>query len=707
MRRIRTYFSIIILLVSAGLLTAQEELYFEKNQDKIQAIEKLWLEQGIPVIINEWAKDDSLKISFTVVFKEKFRDLIYHDRKEFFSFANDPKVSYPELERPRHWLKDKNAAYMLRLNEEYTKWSGGGPGIPGVVNFYGGKPLVIPYDPNPLLTPQCVHPDIDSALEDWSTDTGYMNGALNPLYNSYTPAIGTYDPLKKIQSYNNPGYPYDLLVGGTALPKIYPGSSNNWSVKLENNENGNGLSHISRHFTVDVNDPWIVYRYAVVLQDPGDHADNHRPFFEVRMTDSSDSSIDCAYYRVIAKPPIEGFVQVPGTNFYWRDWTSVIIPLDEYAGTDVTLHFTVGDCALGGHLGYAYIDAACLDDDLVLDALCDPDQLIIAPKGFDFYHWTGEDIPEDNYRNSLVINKAGTYKVDLITVTGCEVSREIVVPFDCPETPDTCTLTGITTNISDCDEATNTYTINGQVTIGGVTNGYLVVTAGNESKIYPGPFSGPVLYSLAGLPANGQAVPLKFRLYTSRHLSSYTLSCEEITGFEAPEACGSVSFVPCEDCLKGFEPGEDRTYVVSTWVKKDSASALDYEYTDPFVKIGLYDGSTWTYHTFYAEGDIIDGWQRISEEFFIPVGTEQISVQLGTSTQSAYFDDLRLYPSDGSFKTFVYDPINLRLVAELDENNYATFYEYDEEGALVRIKKETERGVMTIQENRNYQVKKP
>jgi hypothetical protein len=40
-------------------------------------------------------------------------------------------------------------------------------------------------------------------------------------------------------------------------------------------------------------------------------------------------------------------------------------------------------------------------------------------------------------------------------------------------------------------------------------------------------------------------------------------------------------------------------------------------------------------------------------------------------------------------------------MAELDERNYATFYEYDEEGKLIRVKKETEKGVMTIQENRD------
>ena len=52
-------------------------------------------------------------------------------------------------------------------------------------------------------------------------------------------------------------------------------------------------------------------------------------------------------------------------------------------------------------------------------------------------------------------------------------------------------------------------------------------------------------------------------------------------------------------------------------------------------------------------------------------------------------------------KSFVYNTVNLRLMAELDENNYATFYEYDDDGTLIRVKKETERGIMTIQETRS------
>jgi len=56
-------------------------------------------------------------------------------------------------------------------------------------------------------------------------------------------------------------------------------------------------------------------------------------------------------------------------------------------------------------------------------------------------------------------------------------------------------------------------------------------------------------------------------------------------------------------------------------------------------------------------------------------------------------------------KSYIYDPRTLRLSAELDENNYATYYDYDEEGQMVRVKKETIRGIKTIKETRASQQK--
>ncbi|HEY1200087.1 MAG TPA: hypothetical protein VGE79_03850, partial [Niastella sp.] len=64
-----------------------------------------------------------------------------------------------------------------------------------------------------------------------------------------------------------------------------------------------------------------------------------------------------------------------------------------------------------------------------------------------------------------------------------------------------------------------------------------------------------------------------------------------------------------------------------------------------------------------------------------------------------------IHPFNAQMKSFAYDAVSLRLMAELDENNYATFYEYDDDGSLVRVKKETERGVQTIKESRSALMK--
>ncbi|NRA12676.1 MAG: hypothetical protein HRT57_12035, partial [Crocinitomicaceae bacterium] len=102
-------------------------------------------------------------------------------------------------------------------------------------------------------------------------------------------------------------------------------------------------------------------------------------------------------------------------------------------------------------------------------------------------------------------------------------------------------------------------------------------------------------------------------------------------------------------------------------------------------------------------GEIIEGWQRIVGSFEIPLNTTDLNIHLKNDHQSidAFFDDIRIHPFNASMKSYVYDPETYWLTAELDDNNYATFYEYDKEGQLIRIKKETARGIMTIQESRS------
>lgn len=166
---------------------------------------------------------------------------------------------------------------------------------------------------------------------------------------------------------------------------------------------------------------------------------------------------------------------------------------------------------------------------------------------------------------------------------------------------------------------------------------------------------------------------------------------------------------PCEDCIGSFKPLPEGKYVLSAWVKESGVPSSTTTYLNSSIKIHLYNADYSEIPTnleYYGQGAIIDEWQRLEGEFIIPDFAAYIGIELIAQNGDAYFDDIRVSPFDASMKSYVYDPVNLRLVAELDERNYATFYEYDEEGKLIRVKKETERGIMTIQETRYNTSKK-
>ncbi len=157
----------------------------------------------------------------------------------------------------------------------------------------------------------------------------------------------------------------------------------------------------------------------------------------------------------------------------------------------------------------------------------------------------------------------------------------------------------------------------------------------------------------------------------------------------------------CEDCLPGFNPvyrtevGAENRYVFDAWIKKDDGVRTIN------VAVKSTNGNI-VNHVFMPTGPVIDGWQRVYEFFELEPNTIQFIITFdNNSAAPMYVDDIRFYPYNANMNSFVYHPSSLKLMAQLDENNHATIYEYDEEWNLIRVKKETERGVMTLQENRS------
>lgn len=147
--------------------------------------------------------------------------------------------------------------------------------------------------------------------------------------------------------------------------------------------------------------------------------------------------------------------------------------------------------------------------------------------------------------------------------------------------------------------------------------------------------------------------------------------------------------------------GQKQKYILSFWLRPISVTGNETTYP------AISSPATISYSG-YAKlpsytTNIIEKWQKAECVFEVSSTISTVALKLPANL---YIDDIRIHPYDANMKSFVYHPFSERLMATLDENNFATFYEYDQEGNLVRVKKETEQGIMTLSESRSAHPKK-
>lgn len=163
------------------------------------------------------------------------------------------------------------------------------------------------------------------------------------------------------------------------------------------------------------------------------------------------------------------------------------------------------------------------------------------------------------------------------------------------------------------------------------------------------------------------------------------------------------------ELITGFSPrlnsGSSQKYMASFWIKSTTSDADDFAYlTSTFsVKTGC-DASTDQPVALEYESPVIDGWKMVQLSFSIPATPDEAN-QLTFLLKNLYgadiyIDDLRVHPFEAEVNTYVYDAKYQRLVAELNGQNFTTFYQYDEEGTLISVRAETEKGIQTISESR-------
>ena len=211
----------------------------------------------------------------------------------------------------------------------------------------------------------------------------------------------------------------DPRTGGQ-LPLLPDGE--NAVIRLGCEQAGGEMESLIYTFTVDSDQPVLLLKYAVVLEDPG-HDAMFQPHFLIQMLDANNELIrGCMEYNVVSSPEIPGFQAYdPGNGVFvmWRPWTTNGFDLSAFAGQTVKLRLSTFDCAYQAHFGYAYFTARCISNKLSFSDCDGTEVTLSAPQGFETYLWND---------GSTAISTTCMVQGDTVitcvanTVTGCQLT---------------------------------------------------------------------------------------------------------------------------------------------------------------------------------------------------------------------------------------------------------------------------------------------
>ncbi|MEP7170111.1 MAG: T9SS type B sorting domain-containing protein [Bacteroidota bacterium] len=253
-------------------------------------------------------------------------------------------------------------------------------------------------------TTNCINANFElNSFEGWTAKTGNCC----PVNMSLT---GTVPGRHTIMS----GVGTDPLSLG--LIPYAPTGCGTYTARLGNSNTGAESEQLLYSFHVTEASALFIYKYAVVLQDPG-HVPAEQPRFSIRVYDQTGDSIACGTYNVVADANIAGFVNNRTVRI--KPWSTVGIQLSDYIGKTVTIEFTTSDCGLGGHFGYAYLEcsAAPFEINSVICPGGNNIAVLNAPIGFANYSWSdGSTVSSITVANPQIET---TYTCTMTSVTGC------------------------------------------------------------------------------------------------------------------------------------------------------------------------------------------------------------------------------------------------------------------------------------------------
>jgi hypothetical protein len=196
-----------------------------------------------------------------------------------------------------------------------------------------------------------------------------------------------------------------------------------------------------------------------------------------------------------------------------------------------------------------------------------------------------------------------------------------------------------------------------------------------------------------GISNRGHTGQKSLEINTIRNLEIST----PVTSVSSPVSeTAALNIIQPKDIVEKFNPEKGKKYHVSMWIQVNKY----IEFED-----GLYDAYKNAFRIYINDQElstrstIINGWQQVSGIVELRSSSSNFNLKISNAhINGILIDDIRIHPEEAAMTAYVYDPEKLRLVAELDNFNFASFIQYNSEGKPVRSKLETEKGIITVSE---------
>jgi gliding motility-associated-like protein len=260
------------------------------------------------------------------------------------------------------------------------------------------------------------------------TNIGFESGALSP----WVCLSGIHSGGKKNALAVTTALPTRHTITNGSAVDYYGGFpivdpiSGLYSAKIGNDSVNKQMDALQYKFKVPtgLNNYSLVYRYAVVFEDPV-HTAADQPYFEVRVTDSATgNTITCASFIYVSSGTLPGFVQSDSFGrfgnsvVYYKPWSTASLNLSGHGGKTLIVEFIAADCALGAHMGYGYLDVGC-GLFAISTATCNASTPMTAPPGFMKYKW---------YSSNYTLIDSGQ-SINVPTPTSLTTYHVILTPY--------------------------------------------------------------------------------------------------------------------------------------------------------------------------------------------------------------------------------------------------------------------------------------